>query len=254
MLANTQQILQIIDAFDKAGRQFMMLPKEQRAELFKSSVIYKIKDKARETAFQHFSKNPLNSDDKSRIALFIIALKSANATILKNFEFQPVDTRAYAFVHGQLFRELENITKLQRLTPWSFNWVVYAELIQLNAKIWRETELAKFQLAFFKVDERLYEYLALSYAFLSEVNFMSIVTMKNIDSDPFVRLLHDIEEDNGKMIQTQLRLLKDIDVPLSRDKREAIVEGKRTIVRKIFDDFLLSLCPREMSADSSEKE
>ncbi len=242
MPANKQQILQIIDTFDKANQQFAQLPMETRAELFKNNVIYKIKGKARETAFQHFLKMPLDSDAKTRIALFIIAVKGANAAVLKNFEFQPVDTVAYSFLHGQLFRELEIITKLQRLTPWSFNWKLYSDAAEFNAALWRETDAAKYAGEFFKVDQHLYEYLALSYAFLSEINFMSVVTIKNIDTDPFVKLLHDLEQDNGQMIQTQLRLLKDINVPLTRAERETIVESKREVVRGIFDRFLLSLC------------
>ncbi len=246
MAANKEQILQIIDTFDKAGQQFAQLPKETRAELFKNNVIYKIKDKAREAAFRYFSSQPLDTDSKTRIALFIIAIKSANAAVLKNFEFQPCDTMAYGFLHGQLFRELEIITKLQRLTPWSFNWNLYAEAAEFNAKLWKEADLTNYLIDVFKVDRHLYEYLALSYAFLSEVNFMSVVTMKNIDSDPFVQLLHDVEQDNGKMIQTQLRLLKDIEVPLTREEREFIVESKRDLVRGIFDRFLMNLCETKL--------
>jgi len=74
------------------------------------------------------------------------------------------------------------------------------------------------------------------------VNFMSVITMKNIDNDPYVQMLHDLEDENGKMIQVQLRLLKDIDVPLTREEREIIVEDKRQLVRKLFDEFLTSLC------------
>lgn len=242
MAANKQQILQIIDTFDKANQQFAQLPQEKRAEIFKASVIYKIKDKAKEAAFQYFSTHPLDSESKSRISLFVIAVKSANAAVLKTFEFQPVDSAAYSFLHAQLFKELELITKLQRLTPWTNNWNVYKEAVEFNTKLWQETNLTHFLLGPFGLDRRLYEYLALSYAFLSEINFMSVVTIRNIDSDPYVAVLHDLEEENGKVIQTQLRLLKDIDVPLKREEREEIVEGSRARIRAIYDQFLLRLC------------
>lgn len=242
MAIGRTKILEIIGGFDKVSQQVAQLPKETRAELFKSTVIYKIKDKTKEAAFQYFMNKELDSDTKSRISLFIIAIKSANIAVLKNFELQPVDSCAYAFLHAQLYKECELISKLQHLSPWSTTWEIYVKAAEFNLKLWKTAEVSKYLLGFFKIDRHLYEYLALSYALLSEVNFMSVITMKNIDNDPYVQMLHDLEDENGKMIQVQLRLLKDIDVPLSREEREKIVEDKRQMVLKLFDEFLASLC------------
>ena len=56
--------------------------------------------------------------------------------------------------------------------------------------------------------------------------------------DPFVAALRRIEQESGRMIQAQIRLLKDGDSPLPLDERERIIEDKQGAVDEAFGGFL----------------
>ena len=56
--------------------------------------------------------------------------------------------------------------------------------------------------------------------------------------DPFVAALRRIEQESGRMIQAQIRLLKDGASPLPMAEREQIIEEKQEAVDEAFGRFL----------------
>lgn len=47
-----------------------------------------------------------------------------------------------------------------------------------------------------------------------------------------------IEQENGRMIQAQIRLLKDVPSPLSIEQRERLIEAEQATVNAAFGRFL----------------
>ena len=64
--------------------------------------------------------------------------------------------------------------------------------------------------------------------------------------DPFVAALRRIEQESGRMIQAQIRLLKDGDCSLPLDQRERIIEEKQLAVDEAFRCFLEWLADEEL--------
>jgi hypothetical protein len=179
-----------------------------------------------------------NADVQTKISLFVGAAKSVNAAILGAVELQPQITIAYPFVHGQYFRELEFSVLLARVTRWSANWAIYAEGARLIAPLW--TQWWKIQgppgPAF---DTRAaYSALALGHALLARVRIAPLIPEHVDEMDPFVAALRRIEQEGGRMIQAQIRLLKDGASPLPLDEREEIIEAQQTAVDEAFHRFL----------------
>jgi pimeloyl-ACP methyl ester carboxylesterase len=56
--------------------------------------------------------------------------------------------------------------------------------------------------------------------------------------DPFVAALRRIEQENGRMIQAQIRFLKDATSPLDDAERERLIEAEQAPVEEAFGHFL----------------
>jgi len=50
--------------------------------------------------------------------------------------------------------------------------------------------------------------------------------------------LQRIEQENGRMLQTQIRLLKSIGTDIAPAEREALVEQDQELVDGVFNEFL----------------
>ena len=77
---------------------------------------------------------------------------------------------------------------------------------------------------------------------MSEIRFIPLLPPETPLTDPFVSALYGIEVENGRQIQTQIRLLKDMEVSLSQKEKEQVVEKQRDIVLGLFNDFLYTIC------------
>lgn len=188
---------------------------------------------------RHLRHGPPDAEDQSRITLYLQAVKGLNASVLAKLEWQPVDWLPYRFLHGQYYREMELSTLLGRATQWSSQPMIYMEAATLSMDLWSRTEAAQYLPGFFEVDKRFYSYLALSHAFMSVIRFLPMLPPSmDLDSDPFLSALKAIEDENGRQIQTQIRMLKDLDAGLSRQERERIVEEQRERVEGSFAQLL----------------
>lgn len=193
-------------------------------------------------AAEYFAANRPGPDQQTLISLFLINVRHTNASILAKNEIQPMDWLPYSFLHRQYYRELETAGRLQKSTEWSLNPMIYPEAALRNIDFWNKTGALCLVPGFFSMDRSFFEYLALSHAFMSEIRLIPLFPADRPVDTPFMAALYDAEVENGRQIQTQIRLLKDMEVPLSRNEKEAIVNDKREIVAGLFENMLQSVC------------
>lgn len=196
----------------------------------------------RNQAKDFFSQQELDADTQTRISLFLQGIKSINATILARVEFQALEWLPYKALHSQYFKEIELSTLLGKSTVWSSNPSIYMDATNLNLALWQETNAARFMQSALQVDRTFYEYLSLSHAFMSDIRLMPLLPIKISLDTPFLSALKEIEEENGRQIQTQIRMLKDMEIELSRDDKEQIIESQRLIVDQLFMRLLGEIC------------
>ncbi|TCS39120.1 hypothetical protein EDC30_10170 [Paucimonas lemoignei] len=200
----------------------------------------------RKRAMEHFKQQKeFSPEAQTRICLFLQGVKSINATILTRVEFQPMEWVPYKFLHNQCFKEVELTTLLGKSTAWSSNPMVFFAATQLNLSLWQETGAARFMGGFIKVDRNFYEYLALSHAFLSVIRILPLLSVQTNLNTPFFSALKEVEEENGRQIQTQIRLLKDMAIDLSQDEKEQIIEAQRQVVERLFLRLLAEITATE---------
>lgn len=195
----------------------------------------------RDEARKYFAENPLNSDTKTRICLFLQSVKSTNAAILSKIEFQPCEWLPYKYLHSQYYKDIEHSTLLAKACEWSFNPMLYMAATQINLNLWQKADVNKYVSATFEIDRTLYEYLSLSHAFMSELRILALFPHDFDANNPFIHCLHEIDLENGRQIQTQVRMLKDMDIDLTDEQKQNIVGEMRSIVASSFDDLLKSI-------------
>lgn len=196
----------------------------------------------KDAAVQYFAEHPLEADTQTRISLFLINLKLSNAMQLAKNEFQPMDWRPYTLLHRQYFKEMELLTLLHRSTQWSLNPLTYMDASQISMKFWSRINVYQFMTNELSQDRTFFEYLALSHAFMSEVRFVPLFSADYSLENQFYAALYAIENENGRQIQTQIRFLKDMELPLTRKEKEEIVDEKRRMVSRLFSELLASVC------------
>ena len=179
-----------------------------------------------------------SADIQTKITLFVGTTTSINAAILAPIELQPRVSAAYPFVHGQYFRELEFASLLARVTHWSANSAIYAEAMKLTAPLWSTWWRIQSPLGPVMDVKSAYTALALGHALLGRVRLTPAIPEHVDDLDPYVTALRRIEQENGRMIQTQIRLLKDAAIPLDVNERERIVAEQQSAVDSVFLKFL----------------
>jgi len=196
----------------------------------------------RAKAKDFFATHEIGPDVQTRITLFLQGLKSINATILARIEFQAIDWLPYKFLHNQCFKEMELMTLLGKSTAWSNDPMVFLAATNMNLTLWQETDATRYMQSMVQVDRNFYEYLALSHALMSDIRFLPLIPVRVSLDTPFLSALKEIEEENGRQIQTQIRLLKDMPIELSRQEKEQIIDTQRQIVEKLFQRLLCEMC------------
>jgi hypothetical protein len=200
-----------------------------------------IEDDWRKKTIAYFSNNGLESAEQTRISLFVLAIKQANSMILSKVEYHALDWTTYSFLHNQYYREIELATLLHRATAWSSDISIYAEMAQFTMKFWQKTQIVKYFWGSMSRDKIFFEYLALSHAFMSEIRFIPLFPAKWKLETPFLQTLYNMEVESGRLIQTQIRFLKEMELNLGLAKKERLVGKKRSDVESLFIDFLVLL-------------
>jgi len=197
------------------------------------------------------SRDGLTAEAQTKIALFLGAAKAINAAMLAPHELAPSTSVAYPFLHGQWFREIEFASLLARVTRWTPNPLVYFEGTTLVAPLWQEWCRIQLGGAGLFEPRSIYAALAFGHALLARVRLAPVLADDGEKLDPFVVAIRRIEQESSRMIQIQIRLLKDADVPLAVDERERIVEDEQAIVDEAFRRFLQWLAGAPRGAPTS---
>jgi hypothetical protein len=115
------------------------------------------------------------------------------------------------------------------------------EMAQFDTKFWQKTQIGKYVWGSITSDTNFFEYLALSHAFMSEIRFIPLFPADWKLETPFLQTLYNMEVESGRLIQTQIRLLKEMELNLGLAEKEMLVEKKRADVENLFKDFLALL-------------
>lgn len=195
----------------------------------------------------------LTPEIETRIALFVCASKAVNLPFLAlagaamppAFAWPGLGIGVggasgpggivWQYLNSQLFRESEAVALLCRTTRWSPDPSIYMAGAQLVAPLSAEATRTGF--AGLPREGLGIEALAFGYALLATVRLTPILPAA-VAGEPFAVALTRIEQENGRLLQTQIRLLKDgyAEIPLS--EREAIIAAKIGLVGGVFDRFL----------------
>lgn len=188
---------------------------------------------------KQFEQKDLNADEQTLITLFLSSVKTFNILVLSKIEQQPLDWNVYKYMHAQFYKDSQLLTLLAKATKWSFNPFIYQEGTNLASSLWSQANLQNYLMGSFEKDKRFFRYLALSHAFKSEVRLMPLFPADKKLDTPFLTTLHDIEVENGKEIQTQAMLLKNLEVPsFSVEEKEQILRDQRIVVSSHFKELL----------------
>ncbi|MGH8674620.1 MAG: hypothetical protein ACREVG_09950 [Burkholderiales bacterium] len=180
----------------------------------------------------------LTSAVQTKIALFVCAAKNANAFFLGRSQLLPLDPGARQFLEHQCFRECEAALALARTVQWDPEPALYARGAALTLPLWGEAWRAV-GLYGAPLDARsFYSGAALGQALLSEVRLVPVLPADADPLAPLVMLIHRIEQDNARALQTQLALLKTAGGELPMEERERIVESLGEVARRAFSGFL----------------
>ncbi len=202
---------------------------------------------AQESAIEFLENNGLTEVEETKITIFLQNLYLANAVIIPSVEIQNLDWTPYKYFHKQFSKSFELITLLLKLTRWSVDPFVYINFNAIAVNFWNNkntTDIMAMNTAMEDdaVKEKFYKYLAFSHAVLSEVRFSPIIS--DLEQTNYVTLLNEIDEENGRQIQLQVRLLKEIENKLTSEEREDIIIKEREKIVKLFTNFLNYFCKK----------
>jgi hypothetical protein len=192
-------------------------------------------------AIKHFADHDLGRDEQTLIALFLQSLKTSNATVASTIIGAKMEWLPFRYIHEQYYKEMELISLLAKSTDWGMNSQVYGRAGALNLKLIQKTKVAQYMVGQFRDQTDFYDYLALSHAMMSQIRFIPLLPATKALDTPFLNALNEIEVSNGRLIQTQIRLLKDLDIGLTMEQREEIVDRNAAVLNELFSDLLTML-------------
>ncbi len=179
------------------------------------------------------------SELQTKISLFLTASKNANALFLGAVEFRPFLALEQQFLHTQYFQEMESLLLLTKVTRWSSDPRIYSEALNYTAPLWAEWRAISGPFGVGHLNPLgFYQALALGHAMLSQVRLTPIIPVDADNADPYVIALRRIDQDNARMIQTQIALLRSSAPHVPAEERETLIEDKQESVRKTFLKFL----------------
>ena len=191
-------------------------------------------DQARE----RIAATGFTAEVQSRIALFVCAAKNGNLMFHAGVQWIPQLNLVQQSVLSQYLRELEAITLLSKTVSWSANPLLAVEAGRIVAPLsaaWAQLMLPPGPML---SPRSAYRGISLGHAQLARIRLLPVIPDNADALDPFVVALQRIEQENARMLQTQIRLLKSIgnDIPIA--EREALVSADQELVDGVFSQFL----------------
>lgn len=192
-------------------------------------------DKARDTLRQ----TGMTPVAQSKISLMIMTAKNVNTLFLSAVEFMPFVGPEQQLLHAQYFQEVESILLLSKVTRWAPFPRLYMEAMPIMAPIWNEWRSRYGMPGISAIDPKgFYQGLALGHALLSKIRIVPVIPPEIEANDPYAMALRRIEQDNGRMIQSQITLLRSTAPAMPEDERDGLIEEKQELVNEVFDHFL----------------
>jgi hypothetical protein len=175
---------------------------------------------------------------QTKIALVLSTAKSGNLMFNASLQWMPKLGLAKQFIISQSSRELEAITLLASTTIWDRDVALVFDAGRITAPLmmaWGQIMMPPGP-AF--SPPAGYRGLSLGHAQLARLRLTPVIP-DNLDPlDPFAIVVQRIEQENGRMLQTQIRLLKSIGTETALDQREALVEKDQALVDAVVSQFL----------------
>lgn len=166
---------------------------------------------------------------QTRLGAFVAASKAVNLPFLGMAMAGPAQSLAWLALASQCFRETEAITLLTRVTRWSFDPRDGAEAAALAAPLWAEAAKCGFAGFPASAETVSLDALAFGHALLARVRLAPVIP-ESAALEPFAVALLRIEQENGRLLQTQIRLLKDGYAAAPVAVREDAVAAKAAVV------------------------
>jgi hypothetical protein len=178
---------------------------------------------------------------QTKISLFWGAAKNANAAFLWAVQLYPLAPLAQQWIHSQYFHELEASLLLARVTRWAAEPKLYTEFLGISAPLMGLGTVQPFLLPL-ATPGAIYRGLAMGHALLSQVRLTPVIPANADEIDPYVAALRRIEQDDARMLQTQIALLRASSPELPNEEKEIVIEEEQERVRGAFLHFLQWLC------------
>jgi hypothetical protein len=191
-----------------------------------------------DTARDRIAADGLSSDIQSKVSLLLCAAKNANLLFQNQVQWLPSLGVSQQFFISQAFRECEEVTLLMRTTQWTPNIVLLLQAQRIVFPLlaaWGEA------LRFPGVlldHSAFYRGISLGHAQLARIRLTPILPDKLDPFTPYALVLQRIEQENSRMLQTQIRLLKNLGTDLPLEERETLIERDQEIVDGVFSNFL----------------
>src|SRR5574338_306641 len=145
---------------------------------------------------------------QTKISLVVSAAKTGNLSFQGVMQWLPGGGVVQQFLISQQAREAEVLTLLTRTTQWVMEPELAVEAGRISAPLilaWSQIMLPPGPLFSLMA---AYRGISLGHAQLARMRLLPLIPESVDQLDPFVVLLTRIEQENGRMLQTQIRLLK----------------------------------------------
>lgn len=175
---------------------------------------------------------------QTKISLVVSAAKTGNLGFQGVMQWLPGTGVVQQFLISQQAREAEALALLTRTTQWTMEPELVMQaghIAEPLVQAWGQIMLPPGPLF---SPAAAYQGISLGHAQLARMRLLPLIPDNVDELDPFVVLLTRLEQENGRMLQTQIRLLKSVggDIPL--EEREALIEKDQELVDGVFSKFL----------------
>ncbi len=178
---------------------------------------------------------------QTKITLFLCTAKNGNLMFHSSVQWMQNLNVVQQFILSQYSRELEAVTLLSRTAQWATDPALAVEASRIAAPLmlaWGQIMLPPGPML---NPQAAYRGISLGHAQLARIRLLPVIPENADPLDPFVVALQRIETENGRMLQTQIRLLKNIGTEIPIEEREALVEQDQELVDGVFSQFLIWL-------------
>lgn len=179
-----------------------------------------------------------SADNQTRLSLLLMAAKQGNASFHAGSAWLPMQHPAQQFLLSQSFRETEALTVLQKVTQWSTDPACYVEATRLLAPLQTAWASLLFSGAALGTGPAYFKGIALGHATLSRIRLTPLLPDGLDPLDSYGVALLRIEQENSRLLQTQIRLLKHLAQDMPLDERETLIDAAQTQVDTVFTNYL----------------